>query len=199
LATISTRRRRRLSAIERPRNYAVVSSREPGNSFQALLSLDPRRGDEKKSIKAKQQRGQAQGVPRPTAVPEPRSSVKRWAVLALCLLLAGGGTWAFFEFVVWNRVPAELVGKWVVTEGPDEGGTIDFYRGGTMVAHVNLGGNLGIIEAKIRVEDRKIIATLRNQQTGAVGTRVQTIKVQEGKRLVLEDERGNLIKLERAD
>ncbi len=127
-----------------------------------------------------------------------RSSAKLWGLAALCLLVAGG-TWAVLEFVVWNTVPSALVGKWVVTEGPDEGGTIDFYRGGTMVARVNLQGRLGIIEAKIRVEDDKIIATLKNHQTGELGTRVQTIKVLDGRRLVLEDEHGNLIKLEKAD
>jgi uncharacterized protein (TIGR03066 family) len=153
----------------------------------------------KNSIKAKKHHGQTQGAQRPAATPERRSSLKRWAVLAICILIAASGTWAFFEYVVWNTVPRELVGKWVVTEGPDEGGTIDFFRGGTMVARVNLQGKLGIIEAKIRVEDRKIIATLKNQLTGELGTRVQTIKVLDAKRLVLQDERGNLIKLERAD
>jgi hypothetical protein len=153
----------------------------------------------KNSIKAKKQHGQTQGASRPAATPDQRSSLKRWAVLALCILIAAGGTWALFEYVVWNTVPRELVGKWVVTEGPDEGGTIDFFRGGTMVARVNLQGKLGIIEAKIRVEDGKIIATLKNQLTGELGTRVQTIKVLDAKRLVLQDERGNLIKLERAD
>ena len=120
-------------------------------------------------------------------------------MIVLCLLLAGGSTWAVFEFVVWNTVPAELVGKWVVTEGPDEGGTIDFHRNGTMVAKVNLAGKLGIIEAKIKVEDKKIVATLTNNYTGEVGTRIQTIKLLDGQRLVLEDERGNFIKLKRAE
>lgn len=120
-------------------------------------------------------------------------------ILFLALIVAGVGAWVFFEFVVWGNVPSELVGKWVVTEGPDEGGTIDFYRKGKMVAHVNLEGKLGIIEAKIKVEDKKIIATLTNKFTGEEGTRVQTIKILDAKRLVLEDERGNLIKLKRAE
>jgi uncharacterized protein (TIGR03066 family) len=126
-------------------------------------------------------------------------SLPRWVFLALCLLLTFGGTWAVFELVVWNKVPPELVGKWVVTEGPDEGGTIDFYRGGTMIAKVNLDGKLGVIDAKVQVEGKKIIATLTNKFTGEQGTRIQTIKVLDSKRLVLEDERGMQIKLERAE
>ena len=128
----------------------------------------------------------------------------RWALLGLALVLATGGFWALMEFVVWNKVlwgemPGELVGKWVVTEGPDEGGTIDFYRDGTMRAVVNLQGKTGIVNARIRVEDKKIHATVTNQLTGEEGTRVQTIKVLSNERLVLEDERGNSIKLKRAE
>jgi hypothetical protein len=119
--------------------------------------------------------------------------------MGLGMLLAGVATWALFEYVIWNSVPSELLGKWIVTEGPDEGGTIDFYRGGTMVAHVNLDGKLGIIEAKVRVDDGKIFATLRNELTGEMGTRVQTIKHLDKWRLVLEDERGNTIRLKRPD
>jgi len=35
----------------------------------------------------------------------------------LILLLVAGGTWAVFEFVVWNKLPGELVGKWVAAPG----------------------------------------------------------------------------------
>src|SRR5208337_4948110 len=92
--------------------------------------------------------------PQTSAGPVPaRGSLMRRLVLGSVLLLAAAGTWAFFEFVVWNKVPSELVGKWVVTNGPDEGGTIDFYRNGTMVATVNQGGYQGIINATIRVEN----------------------------------------------
>ncbi len=150
-----------------------------------------------KSTKSNKQMRRAAQTPQPAKTAG--GNARGWIFLGLGLVLAAGGTWAFFEYVVWNTVPRELVGKWVVTEGPDEGGTIDFFRGGTMVARVNLQGKLGIIEAKIRVEDGKIIATLKNQLTGELGTRVQTIKVLDAKRLVLQDERGNLIKLERAD
>jgi hypothetical protein len=129
---------------------------------------------------------------------------RRWVVLGLGLIVAAGGSWALMEFVVWNKVfwnemPAELVGKWVVTEGPDEGGTIDFYRNGNMVAVVNLQGKTGIVKASIRVEEKKIHATLTNQLTREKGTRIQTIKVLTNERLVLEDELGNSIKMRRAD
>jgi uncharacterized protein (TIGR03066 family) len=141
----------------------------------------------------------ARTPPGPVGLPPQTRSRRGTLILVLCALLLGGGTWAFFEYVVWATTPAELVGKWVVTDGPDEGGTVDFYRNGTMVAKVNNRGMEGIIEARIRVEDKKIHVTTRHQQTGAEGTRVQTIKVLDGSHLVLEDERGVSIRLERAD
>jgi len=127
------------------------------------------------------------------------ASSKRPLLLALALVLAAGGTWAVLEFIVWNKVPAELVGKWVITEGPDEGGTIDFHRNGTMVGKVNLGGKEGIIKATIRVEERTIHVTTRHQQTGEEGTKVQLIKLLDEKHLVLQDEHGTLLRLERAE
>jgi hypothetical protein len=129
----------------------------------------------------------------------PATTWKRRLVLGLMLILVAAGVWSLFEFVIWNKIPAELVGKWEIMEGPDEGGTVDFFRNGNMVAHVNSAGKLGIIEAKIRVEERKIHVTTRHRQTGEEGTRVQSIKSLEGDRLVLQDERGILLKLRRTE
>jgi len=149
------------------------------------------------SSKTKQQR-KSQHEKR-TPPPQPGIFRRSYLIMAVGMLAAGVGTWALFEYVIWNPVPSELLGKWIVTEGPNEGGTIDFYRGGTMVAQVNHNEMLEIIEAKVRVEDGKIIATLRNKFTGEIGTRVQTIKQLDRWRLVLEDERGNRIHLKRPD
>ena len=74
--------------------------------------------------------------------------VKRWwkrpLLLALTGLIVGAATWGFCEFVLWSKVPSELVGKWVVNEGPDKGSTIDFYRNGTMVTNVSTAGLQGV-------------------------------------------------------
>ena len=146
----------------------------------------------------KKQTGIKPGAPRSTSTSSGPWPFRRWAILGFCLLLAFGGTWAFSVFVLWNRVPSELVGKWVVMEGPDEGGTVDFNPSGAMVAIVNKGGFEAKIEARIRVDGKKIHVTTWHRETGEEGTRIQTIKVQEADRLVLEDERGTSIKLKRA-
>src|SRR5262249_46397980 len=132
------------------------------------------------------------------APPAAGVSWKRPLLLAVAVSLAAGGTWAVLELVVWNRVPADLVGKWVITEGPDEGGTIDFYRNGTLVGKVNNRGTEGIINATIRVEDKKIYITTTHQFTGEKATKVQLIRQLDDKHLILQDERGTLLKLERA-
>ncbi len=106
----------------------------------------------------------------------PASGYRGRLLLILCALAAAAGTWGFLEFVLWNKIPAELVGKWVVVEGPDEGGTVDFYRGGTMVAIVNNDGYQGIMKGTIRIEGKTIYVTSRHQQTGQTGTRAQKIK-----------------------
>ena len=118
---------------------------------------------------------------------------------ALILFLVAGGTWAFFEFVVWNAVPAELVGKWVVTDGPQEGATFDFYRSGKMVGRVNQGGQLAHVYAAIRVEGDKIYSTTLHPKTGQETTIVQTIRTLTAKELVVEDAKGKRLNMERAD
>src|SRR4051812_36575707 len=93
--------------------------------------------------------------------PAPRRGLSRRGLLLLVMgmLLVAGGTWALFEYVIWNTTPPELVGKWVVTQGPQEGATFDFNRNGTMVGRVNLNGQEGNVSARIRVDEDKIYAT----------------------------------------
>src|SRR5947209_2111036 len=123
----------------------------------------------------------------PTSRPAPRRSLSRRGLLGLALgaLLVGSGTWALFEYVIWNTTPPELVGKWLVTQGPQEGATFDFYRNGTMVGRVNLDGQAGIVQARIRVDGEKIYATTRHPSSGEVLTRVQTISKLTATNLVL--------------
>src|SRR5262245_26314915 len=63
-------------------------------------------------------------------------AVSTWVLIGLCLLLIGVGALAYFEFFVWNKIPPELAGFWEVEEGPQKGGTFEFFRGGTMEVHL---------------------------------------------------------------
>jgi uncharacterized protein (TIGR03066 family) len=135
----------------------------------------------------------------PNPAPAGIASRWKWLLLGLAALLAFAGTWWVCERFVWARVPSELVGKWVVTEGPQEGATFDFYRGGTMVGTVNAGGKEATIDARVRVEGKMIYSTTTNPHTGRDETRVLTIRTLTARQLVVEDQQGQVLKMERAE
>ena len=151
--------------------------------------------DHEASVEAQEATPGRQTGPRPAG----QSSLKHWALLAACLAVACTGTWAVFEYVVWAKIPSEMAGKWVVQGGEQDGATFDFHRNGTMLGRINVGGNLHKIYADIRVEDKRLYSTTENPQTKQLLTRVQTIRTLTADRMVLEDERGNLLRLERAE
>jgi hypothetical protein len=128
-----------------------------------------------------------------------RSFVRRWAVLAACLLFAATATWVVLEFVVWNKIPALLVGKWVVEGGEQDGATFDFFRNGSMVGHINLQGRIGIVKAQVRVEGETLFSTTRSPHRGTDDTREQKIVRLTKSELVLQDERGQVLRMFRAD
>jgi uncharacterized protein (TIGR03066 family) len=138
--------------------------------------------------------------PRPAARPSPGLG-QRFLLLAALVLLSGAGTWAFLVYVVWNVTPAELVGTWVVMRGPpdQEGGTFEFCRDGTLIGHIGPDGNHHVVRARIRVEGDKIYATTRHSITGEELTRIQTITNLTKKSLVLRDEQGNQLVMERTE
>jgi hypothetical protein len=151
----------------------------------------------KKSAGHRNVKGHDKVQVRPTA---PARSPWPWVLLAaLCVLVAAGTTWALLEFVIWARVPGALVGKWVVEGGEQDGATFDFFRGGTMLGHINLQGREGIIEARVRVQDGTLLSTTQNPNTGRDETRAQKIRSLTARELVLEDDRGHTLRMTRAD
>ena len=141
--------------------------------------------------------------PRPTG-PEPadRRGWRAWVVVGSCLLLMGtaaAASWAIAEFVVFNRLPSDLIGKWVVDGGEQDGATFDFFRNGTMEGRINVRGVEHRIEARVRVEGDKLLSTTRNPNTGQDETRPQEIKVLTRTNLVLQDSRGQQLHLSRAE
>jgi uncharacterized protein (TIGR03066 family) len=135
-------------------------------------------------------------TPRPAVAG--RSVARRRLLLVLLALGIASGTWALFEFVVWNRLPAELVGKWVVQGGEQDGATFDFHRNGTMVGRINVRGNEGIINAQAAVEGDALLITTQNPTTKRGETKKQTIKTLNATDLVLQDEQKNVFRMERA-
>jgi hypothetical protein len=153
----------------------------------------------KKSIQATKQRAH-QHTPTKTVAPrQGPSSAKFWAVLGLCLAVATGGTWALMEFVVWNKLPSELVGTWEVVQGPPEykEAVFTFYRDGKLVGRLNDKGNLRIMNAQVDVNEYKIYITTRQPSTGKEYVSVQSIRTLNEREVVVADAHGSIMKMTR--
>lgn len=129
---------------------------------------------------------------------KPIAWLGRWAVIALIVVATAGGSWALLEYVVWAKLSYPLVGKWVVEGGDQDGATFEFYRNGSMVGRVNVGGREGVIDARVRIEGDKLLTTTRNPMTGLAETRPQTIRVLTENNLVLVDEQQSILRMVRA-
>ena len=155
----------------------------------------------KYSIRAKKQFANNPAPIHPGSGAQQGSSLKRWVVLGLATSLVAGGTWALMEFVVWNKLPGELVGTWEVVLGPPEynEAVFEFYRSGKLVAHMNDNGNLRTMNAEVRVEADKLFITTRRPSTGEEKTVVQHIRSLSATRLVVEDQQGSRMSMKRVD
>jgi hypothetical protein len=129
----------------------------------------------------------------------PRPSFRRRAAVLLLglLLLAAGGTWAVLKFVVGNRLPGELAGTWVVVEGELEGTTLEFRPDGSLLGRSPSGAGVRVLEGEVAARGRTLSITARDTQTGENLTLVNTIRTLGPRELVLEDEQGTLLRLER--
>lgn len=137
--------------------------------------------------------------PRNPAGDRVQSGLPRWAVLAICFLLAASATWGFFEFVVWNALPPELVGKWVVVEPQkQDGATFDFFRNGTLEAHLNNDGTEFVLKARVAVRDKILFTTTQNPSTGRDETRKSIIRELTKDSLIVEFEKSESWKMMRA-
>lgn len=152
------------------------------------------------SVKARKRHSARATAPKPVAPSSPGMGQRlpRWALSLLCVVLVGGATWAALELVVWNKIPAQLVGKWVIEGGEQDGATLDFFRGGAMVGRMNVRGNLAIVNAQVAVDGRRLLITTQNPMTKRDEMRVQTIETLNASQLVLKDDQGKTFRLSRA-
>jgi len=148
-----------------------------------------------------------QREPNPSVQSSEKSLLARWAIPALCLLLAAGGTVAVLELVVWNRLPSELVGMWVVEGGSQDGATFDFSRSGNpfdfsrngnLEAHLDNKGMERILKAGVAVKDRTLFVTTQNPHTLQDETRSCLIRELTARTLILEFEKGEVFHMARA-
>ncbi len=122
---------------------------------------------------------------------------QRWtAVIALSALLLGGSAWAYLYYVAWNQIPAALAGKWEVVEpAAMRGGTFEFFRDGRLEIYHAATGSL--MRAQVSLADRTLSTTTRDTLTGLQDTKYSTIRELTDTNLILELERGNVLKMVR--
>lgn len=104
-----------------------------------------------------------------------------------------------FEFVIGSKLPPELVGKWVVQGGPQDGATFDFTRRGGMHARLNNNGSEVRIDARATVQGKQLLTTTKNPHTRQDETRASIIRELTEHTLVLETEQGEVFRMARAE
>jgi hypothetical protein len=120
-------------------------------------------------------------------------------LLGLCLVVAGLGTLAVFEFFVWNKVPPELVGYWEVTEGPQKGGTFEFFREGRMEVRLKSKKRTVTHKAPIVVRGKTLVEIARQPLTGDETASQSIIHELTAQTLILESERGDVLSMVRIE
>jgi uncharacterized protein (TIGR03066 family) len=128
---------------------------------------------------------------------ESSRSPRRWILLIISFAAAASATWAIFQFGIWSALPSELVGKWAVVGGEQDGATFDFFRNGTMEGNLNVKGQSFMLKARVRVEGDKLLSTTTNPNTGQDETRAQTIVSLSRTELVLKDDQGQVLRMTR--
>jgi hypothetical protein len=152
-----------------------------------------------KLAKLKQQRKSNRAGPKPGSHERKRLAPSTWVLVALCLVLAGLGTLAVFEFFVWNKIPPELVGMWEVQEGPQKYGTFEFSRNGTMDVRLKTNKRDVTHKTRVAVRDRTLLMTAKDPQTREDKTSASIIRELTADTLILELERGDVLRMVRVE
>jgi hypothetical protein len=130
----------------------------------------------------------------PSKRKQAQGALKNWVALIVCLAFAVGGTWAALEIFVWQKLPAALVGAWEIQGGPMQGGMFEFRGDGTLTISSNQGPEM---KARAAVEGKTLLTTTRNPGALRDETRKSTIQELTPTSLVLELERGDVLKMVR--
>jgi hypothetical protein len=149
----------------------------------------------KPSLNPHQQQQQAR---KPAEATRAKFFLPRWAVIGLCVVLAFGATLAVCEFFIFAKLPPELVGKWVVLGGQQDGATFDFSRRGTLEAHLNDNGMMKGMIATVAVEDKTMRVTTQKPGTERYDTTTCVIRELTGEFLVVEFPNNEVFRMARA-
>jgi hypothetical protein len=161
-----------------------------------------------RKIKAKRLRKDprtAPARPSPDAPAARRGIPRRWLVwlMTLACLLGGAlSTYYLIEFVLWPRIPAELVGQWQAKDGRQAGVVLEFWPNGAFQARVNFAGKAGGVNARAEFDDAdaKLLHIISvNPQTGKEEAKTHIIRSLTETELVMEDATGEVTRFVRLE
>jgi hypothetical protein len=147
---------------------------------------------------------------------ERRPWLSRRTQIVLTAILSAAVTYWLLDNVILTRLPTAILGKWEVTQGELEGFTMEFFRNGSMRSRIINEGQVYIIDANAQVDDDMLEETtyavpdvakrksvwqtfvnLFTSEQGAEQTIVRRIVGLTPTQLVLENQDGRTLKLER--
>jgi uncharacterized protein (TIGR03066 family) len=151
------------------------------------------------AVAAAHHRANRNGTAKPADKPSvpARRSPRKWAIALLVVLLAAGGTFVLFEYVIVSKVPRELVGRWRVVGGQMDGFVMEFSRRGAMTGRKSAAEGEVVIEGRARVDGATLRTTTVNPFTGREDTGTQTIVTLTETEFVTEDGTGTRIRMQR--
>jgi uncharacterized protein (TIGR03066 family) len=137
--------------------------------------------------------------PANSAAPSPARALGRWIAIVLVVAVVAGASFAAFEFLLPDRIPPELVGKWRVVDGPPNlnGMTMEFKRNGDMIGRATVNGKDFAMEGTAVLDDKTLHTTTTNLYTGRSETGMQTIVTLTENELVTRDQKGTRLTMTR--
>jgi hypothetical protein len=122
-----------------------------------------------------------------------------WVLLGLCVILAAVATLALFDFVVGTKIPPELVGLWEVQEGPQQGGTFEFFRSGTMEVHLVSKKREVTHKTRVAVKDKTLMMFTKDPLRRQATSNESIIRELTADTLILELEKGDVLRMVRIE
>jgi hypothetical protein len=132
------------------------------------------------------------GAGEPTAA---RRRRPRWVWIGLGLLLVGGATFAVFDYFVWRKVPAALIGTWDVKSGSLAEGTLQFSPDGTL----RMRHKTADVVWQVRVRGQTLEMTTPSANTGVDRTQRAVIQEVTPSSLVLQLDKGEVLRMVRRE
>ncbi len=121
---------------------------------------------------------------------------KLWLFLLVCLVGSSLASFVIFKYIA-PSVPNELVGTWMIADGPLKGATLEFRWYGTAIATLNVKGKKEETRQAVKVAGSKMLLTSTDDATGKEDTVSQTILKLTKDELVIRDEERRVYTMKR--